>query len=244
MSVLAEVLLALMAIMAVSTVTVVLVARVLYRRVRRSRALNGAVLRARTRMSIGPRHDILRLRLRLRESLDSGQAAIALSEQNATGRGELRRLFRRIQDEGAAVDAQLLLLSTEPDPAELAAALPVAGRRVEQITDLVRRVRSVVAAGLGGRTDDSLSTLGGDVEREIAAMNAGVAELHALNSGDVGALSSARVSPAQVNSAQVNSAQVNAAPVRATPVNAHRSAAHPYAQQHSTAHRPDRGSTP
>ena len=229
MSVLAEVLLALMAIMVVSTVTVVVVARMLYRRVRRSRALNSAVLRARTRVSIGPRHDILRLRLRLRESLDSGQAAIALLEQNATGQGELRRLFRRIQDEGTAVDVQLLLLSTERDPVELAQALPVAGRRVDEITGLVRRVRSVVAAGLGGRTDDSLSNLGGDVEREIAAMNAGVAELHALNSGDVAPESPARGSRA---------------PWQAIPVSAHHGALHPYPQQQSTSHRPDRGSTP
>lgn len=234
MSVLAEVLLALMAIMVISTVTVIVVARVLYRRVRRSRALNGAVLRARTRVSIGPQHDVLRLRLRLRESLESGQAAVALAEQNAGPRGELRRLFRRIQDEGAAVDAQLMLLFTERDAAELAAALPAAGHRVEQITGLVRRVRSVVAAGLGGRTDDSLSALGDDVEREIAAMNAGVAELHALNSGD----------SAAVSTTTVNAAQVNAAPIKAAPVNAARANAAPPSSQHQTTlHRPDRGST-
>ena len=240
MSVLAEILLALMAIMAVSTVTVVLLARLLYRRVRRSRALNGAVLRARTRVSIGPQHEILRLRLRLRDSLESGQAAIALTARNEGPRGELRRLFRRIQDEGAAVDAQLLLLSTERDPAELAAALPVAGRRVERITGLVRRVRSVVAAGLGGRTDDSLSALGGDVEREIAAVNAGVAELHALNSGDT-----ADPNPAQVETASVHTAGVNAAHLRPAHVNgAHVTAAQPYPQHQSTLHRSDTGSTP
>lgn len=219
MSVLAEVLLALMAIMVVSTVTVVLLARLLYRTVRRSRALNGAVLRARTRVSIGSQHEILRLRLRLRDSLESGQAAIALTARNEGQRGELRRLFRRIQDEGAAVDAQLLLLATERDPAELAAALPAAGRRVEQITHLVRRVRSVVAAGLGGRTDDSLSALGGDVEREIAAVNAGVAELHALNSGDRADPDSApgntaHLRPADLHRADLHRADLHPAHVR------------------------------
>jgi len=227
MSVLAEVLLALTAIMVVSTVTVVVIARLLYRRVRRSRPLNDAVLRARTMVSIGSRHEILRLRLRLRESLGSGQAAIALTDRNSVQRGELRRLFRRIQDEGAAVDAQLLLLSTERDPAELAAALPVAGRRVEQITGLVRRVRSVVADSLGGRTDDSLSVLRGDVEREIAAMNAGVAELHALNSADAG----------QLDRAAVHTAQVDKAP-------AHVHAGQPYPRHQTTVHRSDTGSTP
>ncbi|TFB97797.1 hypothetical protein E3O42_15705 [Cryobacterium adonitolivorans] len=180
MSVLAEVLLALAAIMVVSTVTFVVIVRVLYRRMRRSRALNGAVLRVRTRVSIGPQHEILRLRLRLRESLASGQAAVDVTAQSGGPRGDLQRLLGRLRDEGARVESQLLLLATERDPVALAEALPVAARRVDQITDLVRRVRSVVAAGLGVRTDDTLTTLGADVDREIAAVAAGVAELHAL----------------------------------------------------------------
>ena len=180
MSVLAEVLIALAAIMVVSTVTVVVIARVLYRRIRRSRAVNGAVLRVRTRVSFGPQHEILRLRLRLVESLASGQAAVDLAMASDGPRGELQRLVARLQNEGTRVESQLLLLATERDPVELAETLPVAGRRVDQITELVRRVRSVVAAGLGVRTDDTLTTLGADVDREIAAVNAGVAELHSL----------------------------------------------------------------
>ena len=180
MSVLAEVLIALAAIMVVSTVTVVVIARVLYRRIRRSRAVNGAVLRVRTRVSFGPQHEILRLRLRLVESLASGQAAVDLAVASGGPRGELQRLMGRLQSEGTRVESQLLLLATERDPVVLAETLPVAGRRVDQITELVRRVRSVVAAGLGVRTDDTLTTLGADVDREIAAVNAGVAELHSL----------------------------------------------------------------
>ena len=181
MSVLAEVLIALAAIMVVSTVTVIVIARVLYRRIRRSRAVNGAVLRARARVSFGPQHEILRLRLRLRESLASGQAAVDLAMASDGPRGELQRLVARLQNEGTRVESQLLLLATERDPVVLAGTLPVAGRRVDQITELVRRVRSVVAAGLGVRTDDTLTTLGADVDREIAAVKAGVAELHALS---------------------------------------------------------------
>lgn len=180
MSVLAEILIALAAIMVVSTVTVIVIARVLYRRIRRSRAVNGAVLRVRTRVSFGPQHEILRLRLRLRESLASGQAAVDLAVQSDGPRGELQRLVGRLQNEGTRVESQLLLLATERDPVVLAETLPVAGRRVDQITELVRRVRSVVAAGLGVQTDDTLTTLGADVDREIAAVNAGVAELHSL----------------------------------------------------------------
>ncbi|MEC5182868.1 hypothetical protein RCH12_000298 [Cryobacterium sp. MP_3.1] len=180
MSVLAEILIALAAIMVVSTVTVIVIARVLYRRIRRSRALNGAVLRVRTRVSVGRNHEILRLRLRLRESLASGQAAVDLAVQSGGPHGELQRLVGRLQNEGIRVESQLLLLATERDPVVLRETLPVAARRVDQITGLVGRVRSVVAAGLGVRTDDTLTTLGADVDREIAAVDAGVAELHAL----------------------------------------------------------------
>jgi len=241
MSVLAEILLALTAVMVISTVTVIVVLRVLYRRVRRSRALSGAMLRARATVSVGPRHDVLLLRLRLRESLESGQAAIALAEQNPGPRGELRRLFRRIQDEGAAVDSQLLLLSSERDPAELAAAVPVVGHRVEQITGLVRRMRSVVAAGLGGRTDDALSTLGGEIDREIAALYAGVAELHVLNTADTGTPSAARLHTGQPRGAQPHGAQ----PHGAQPYPPHQTAQHHQNAQHQpTLHRTDRGSTP
>ncbi|ASD22302.1 hypothetical protein B7495_09545 [Cryobacterium sp. LW097] len=179
-SVLAEILIALAAIMVVSTVTVIVIARVLYRRLRRSRALNGAVLRVRTRVSVGPNHEILRLRLRLRDSLASGQAAVDLAVQSGGPHGELQRLVGRLQNEGTRVESQLLLLATERDPVVLRETLPVASRRVDQITGLVGRVRSVVAAGLGVRTDDTLTTLGADVDREIAAVDAGVAELHAL----------------------------------------------------------------
>lgn len=181
MSVLAEILLALAAIMVVSTVTVIVIARLLYRRVRRSRALNGAVLRVRTRVSVGPQHEIFRLRLRLRESLASGQAAVELAAQGPGPHGELQRLLGRLQGEGRRVESQLLLLASERDPVALAETLPVAGRRVDQVTDLVRRVRSVVAAGLGGHTDDTLTTLRADVDREITAVSAGIAELHALS---------------------------------------------------------------
>ena len=57
------------------------------------------------------------------------------------------------------------------------AELSAAGHRVEQVTALVRRLRSAVASGLAGVTDDTLTTLHSDVDREVAALRAGVEEL-------------------------------------------------------------------
>ena len=165
-------------------VALILLLRFLYRRVRRSRPVGGAVLRTRARLSRGPQRTILGLRVRLEESLDSGRAAVDLAARNGGPRGELPRLFRRIQQEGVALDLQLRLMESETDSAVLAAELPAAGDRVEQVAGLVRRLRSAVASGLAGSTDDTLTALNSEMDREVAALHAGVEELHALNRRD------------------------------------------------------------
>ncbi|TFC54794.1 hypothetical protein E3O62_14890 [Cryobacterium sp. TMT2-15-1] len=166
--------------LAVSVSFFVLVRR-LYRRICRSRRLTGAVLRSRTILSWGPQHELRKLQLRLKESLDSGQAAVDLARSSQGPLGELPRLFRGIQDESVTLQSQLRLLTSETDPVVLAEALSVAGRRVDQVAGLVRRLRSAVAAGLGELTDDTLTVLRSEVDRELAALRAGVAELRSLN---------------------------------------------------------------
>ena len=165
-------------------VALVLIIRSLYRRIRRSHAVGGAVLRTRARVSRGPQRTILGLRVRLEQSLDSGKAAVDLSTRSGGPRGELPRLFRRIEQEGVALDLQLQLMESEADPGVLAADLPVATARVEQVVALVRRLRAAVAAGLAGNTDDTLTTLSSEMDREVAALHAGVQELQALNRRD------------------------------------------------------------
>ena len=178
------VLASLLVIVAVSIATVFFVVRAVARRIRRNRALAGAMLRTRARFSSGPQRRVLTLRVRLGEALDSGQAAVDLVARADGRRGELPRLFRRIRDEGTALDLQLRLMESETDPAVLAEELPAAGHRVDQVVALVRRLRSAVASGLTAPTDDSLTALDSDVDREVAALHAGVQELQRLNRGD------------------------------------------------------------
>lgn len=168
----------------VSIATIAVMVRVVYKRNRRSRALTGAALRARARLSWGPQHEVLKLRLRLAQVLDSGQAAVDLALRGGGPRGDLPRLFRRIQIEAAALESQLRLLASESDSVVLAQELPVAARRVGQVAGMVHRLRSAVAAGLGDLTDDALLALRSEVDREVAALNAGAQELHALNGND------------------------------------------------------------
>jgi hypothetical protein len=165
-------------------VVLALIVRSIYRRIRRSRAVGGAVLRTRARVSRGPQRTILGLRVRLEQSLDSGKAAVDLAARSGGPRGELPRLFHRIEQEGVAMDLQLQLMESEADPAVLAADLPAATARVEQVVALVRRLRAAVASGLSGLTDDTLTTLRTEMDREVAALHAGVEELRALNRRD------------------------------------------------------------
>jgi hypothetical protein len=184
MEVLLWVFVSLLVIVVVSIATVVFIVRVLVKRIRRNRNLAGAMLRARARFSSGPQRKVLTLRVRLGEALDSGQAAVDLAARGDGPRGELPRLFRRIKEEGVALNLQLRLMESEIDPAVLAEELPAAGHRVDQVVGLVRRLRSAVASGLAGPTDDTLTALHSDVDREVAALHAGVQELQRLNRSD------------------------------------------------------------
>lgn len=168
----------------VSIATVFLILRALVSRLRRNRAIAGTVLRTRARFSSGQRGKVLRLRVRLEETLASGQAAVDLAVYGDRPRGDLPELFRRIEHEGGALDLQLRLMESETDSAALAEELSTAGRRVEQVAGLVRRLRSAVASGFEGTTDDTLAMLRSDVDREVAALHAGVQELRTLNARD------------------------------------------------------------
>ncbi len=181
MSELAWVLITLASAIVAGNIAVVVAVRAFYRRVRRNLALNGAPLRMRARLSHGSRREVLKLRVRLNETLESGQAAMDLAVRSEGPRGELPRLFRRLRVESAGLESQLRLLESETDGEVLAEALPTARARVDDVTGLVRRLRSAVASGLGGLSDDSLTALRSDVDREITAVRAGMDELHELN---------------------------------------------------------------
>ncbi|WP_431279908.1 hypothetical protein [Leifsonia poae] len=184
MSVIAGVLVSLLVIALLGILTAVLIVRAIYKRIRRSRAVNSAVLRSRAAFASGPQYKVLKLRMRLDDSLRSGRAAVDLALHSPGPRGELVRLFRRIQAEGSTLEAQLRLMGSETDATVLDTEIPLARRRVEQLEGIVRRLRSAVASGISGLSDDALAELRADVDREVTALDAGIQELHALNGYD------------------------------------------------------------
>ncbi|WP_446017685.1 hypothetical protein [Agromyces arachidis] len=174
----------LLVIAVLTVVTVVLVIRAVCRRIRRSRALGGRVLRARARVTPGPRGRVLGLRVRLADALSSGASAVEVARTGDGPRGELDRLYGRIRREGEALDRQLKLMESEVDAAVVADELHSAEQRVEQVVRMVRSLRSAVASGLADLTDDSLAALRSEVDHEVAALHAGVDRLRTLNGRD------------------------------------------------------------
>ncbi|MET4637180.1 hypothetical protein [Mycetocola sp. 2940] len=164
-----------------TNVALVVVVRSFYKRIRRNLALNATGLRVRARLASGARRDVLKLQLRLKDTLDSGQAAMDLAVRSNGPRGELPQLFRRLRSEGEVLESQLRMLESENDLAVLAEALPTARSRVDQVTQLVRQLRSTVGSGLGEFSDESLTALRSDIDREVMAVRAGMQELHELN---------------------------------------------------------------
>lgn len=162
-------------------IVAIVVARRVYKRIRTSPALADAVLRVRAEYTGGPRQEVLQLRIKLREALDSGQAAIDAAFRSAVPQGELAGLFGRIQREGVALEGQLRLMESEYDPAVVAKAVPTARDRVNEVASLVRRVRTAVASDMGQLTDSTLTDLRTDVEQEVTALRAGVQALQQLN---------------------------------------------------------------
>lgn len=178
------VLLSLLAFAVISWAAVFLIVRALYRRVRRSRAVNSAVLNSRAQLSWGPRRKVLALQLQLDQALASGRVAIDLAVRSNGRRGDLPRLFRRIEDEAGILRAQLHLMESERDSAALADSLAAASLSVDQISDMIRELRASVSAGLGDPTGDALSALHAEVDLEVASLHAGLVELANLNRYD------------------------------------------------------------
>jgi len=143
------------------------------RRIRRSPALATATLRLALLKETGPRREVVRLRLQLRQSVEGGRATIGAARSDAGLPGEAPALFRRIQREAELVDQHLGVLQSEDDSAALRAALPGMRRRVDELVGLVRELRAAVAAGLQASSDAGMAELGADVAREITALRAG-----------------------------------------------------------------------
>jgi uncharacterized protein YneF (UPF0154 family) len=158
-----------------------LVARSAYRRIRRDPRVNRTTLRIQEMTSQpGPRRSLMHLRLRLGDAVTSARAAVAVIQAHGSVQGDLASLVRRIDRAAAPLDAQLRLMQTEPDMRLLYELLQPARARVEEIERIVRHIRTAAYATLGGDMEGTVTQITADVEREVAALHAGMSTLHAL----------------------------------------------------------------
>jgi hypothetical protein len=131
----------------------------------------------------GPRRQVAGLRRELAEAGQLTSRALAVVRAAGGPVGELPHLARRLERLAGTLDAELRLLAAEPDPAELARVLPAAEARVADVTRVAHRIRRAAGAGLGAGTAAELAPLAAEVEREVAALDAGVDRLLGLASG-------------------------------------------------------------
>lgn len=130
----------------------------------------------------GPRREVAFLRRELAEAISSTPQAIAMVKASAGVVGELPSLARRLERVATTLDTELRLLASEPDQREVARLLPAAHGRVGDVTRAARGIRRAAGAGLGAQSAADLRALSADVEREVAAVAAGVQRLLATAS--------------------------------------------------------------
>lgn len=132
----------------------------------------------------GPRRNLAQLRLRLDEAVRGARRAVATLDASGGPQGELASLVQRLERAARALDAQLRLMASEPDDATLRDFLRPARDRVEELEEIVGRIRTAVFASLNGEMDATVSQLTADVDREVLALQAGVDALRGLTLGE------------------------------------------------------------
>src|SRR6266508_22535 len=128
----------------------------------------------------GPRRQVAFLRGEGRAARSTSArpgSAGAMVKANAGVVGDLPSLTRRLERVAITLDAELRLLAGEPDHHEVARLLPAARERVDDVTRAARAIRRAASAGLGAQSAAELRALSADVEREVAAVAAGVQRL-------------------------------------------------------------------
>jgi hypothetical protein len=131
----------------------------------------------------GPRREVAWLRRELAAATRAAAEAVALVGTAGGVVGELPRLARHLDRVARTLDAELRLLAGEPDPAELARVLPAARARVGEATRVARTIRRASSAALAAETTTGIGPLQAEVEREVAALDAGIDRLLALAAG-------------------------------------------------------------
>lgn len=162
-----------------------------WRRVRRSGVVGRGMLQARAVTApAGPQREIAELRRDLNAYLTQTRKVFAQASTGLTALAApqvLADLLPRLEQTATALDAQLHLLQTEPDPVILNTLLPMLRERVRTITDDTVRLRQTASRLLGESDQLQRSLLEQDLRDSVTGLDAGLDEIRALPSPGRGA---------------------------------------------------------
>jgi hypothetical protein len=151
------------------------------RRVRRSPLLQRGLLEAQAAaLPAGPHREIAVMRRDLSAHLAQTRRMLAIAPADTPEVALLAEMLPRLERAAVALDDQLRLLQTEPDPNLLSSAMPALQRRVTDLTANATRLREIALRLLGDRDQFQRSLLNQDLRDGVAGLEAGLDEIAAL----------------------------------------------------------------
>jgi hypothetical protein len=137
------------------------------------RAVDRAVVPARAYgLPPGRGRQVARLRLTLRRELERTGRVLETAAGEHCSLGELPLLFRRVEQLGRSVDAELRMLEAGADTTGPQAS--AAAHRAEDVVALAAKIRRAAVAAHADLTADAFGSLRGEVDMEVRAVRAGL----------------------------------------------------------------------
>ncbi len=157
----------LMVLMVGTAVTAVVVG---IRRIRRSPTLTTGALAIRAAARQGSSREIARMRLRVRQAMSSTERSLAAARAAHEPVGELPAIVASLRHAGKALDRQLRLAQSDPDPAVQHTIATALAPQVEQLVRTASDVRQAAAQTSATMSAADLDPLAADLTTEAAVL--------------------------------------------------------------------------
>lgn len=126
----------------------------------------------------GAAREIAGLRLELRTALDQTRRSLEKARGGDRPVGELPAILQRVERLADNLDTELALIEGQPDRSQ--ASVRDARRPVDDILQMLAKIRRAAAGALDGSPDGELVVLRADLDQELAALDEGVDVLRRL----------------------------------------------------------------
>lgn len=180
-----QVVLILAGVLLVLLLVVALVVWRVYRRARRSGALERGLLAVRAQaLPPGPARELAELRRRLRGGVEGVERAVTLAELQGTPvAGDMRLLVGNLRRVAASMDADLQAVERGRDPQRQRAELANLGKEVGLLLAAAGRARDALALTAAADREVQLRQVTAEVDDQVAALDAYRQAYRELGSG-------------------------------------------------------------